>query len=255
MDTLHLILKIISNMSAILCTLKYKNRIVQVIVECIYCAIIFAFPILGISILLMFFSGNTEVNMWEVVKCIGYILGVSCIYFIIANRASEKRIEDYLLTISLSLQKYLDDEQRKKKQKKKIIFEILIFIGMFVFFLIESLSLMTLLCEDTYITGWISLIVAVCLSYVLFVYGKRDEKAIEERKTTIGVGITMIWFILVSIRMNYYWKDINQIGLTDMMILFFSVLFTIPTIWGWVRTIPAKIMYPYKDKVEKQKMK
>lgn len=247
------ILSIILNMSAILCSIKYKSKIGQLIVECFYCVIIFTIPTLAISFLLVCICGQPDVSIWKVAKCIGTIMGLCCFYFIIVNRASEKKIEDYLLTISLSLQLYLKDERRIRKQKRRIVFEIFTFVVLFVLFWGGVSALMVLFRKEMYIITWISASIALAFAYVLFVYGKRDEETIEERKTIIGILITIIWFVLVYIRMEHYWKDINQIGVEDMFILFFSVVFTIPTIWGWVRTIPVKIVYPYTEEVEKQK--
>ena len=81
---------------------------------------------------------------------------------------------------------------------------------------------------------------ALVLSYALFVYAKRDEEIIRERKAFLGVLITVVWFFIVCIRIHQYWRDITQVGFEDMVILIFSVVFTIPTIYEWLKNIPKK---------------
>lgn len=41
----------------------------------------------------------------------------------------------------------------------------------------------------------------------------------------------------------------TQIGLEDMLILFFSAVFTIPTIYEWMKNIPAKLVEPHSERV------
>ena len=41
----------------------------------------------------------------------------------------------------------------------------------------------------------------------------------------------------------------TQVGLEDMLILFFSAVFTIPTIYEWMKNIPAKLVEPHSTRV------
>ena len=88
----------------------------------------------------------------------------------------------------------------------------------------------------------------MCAAYVIFVYGKFSEEVRTQRKTLLRGLISFVWLVVVCIRIHQYWKDTTQVGLEDMIILLFSVIFTIPTICGWLENVPSKIIDPYREK-------
>lgn len=65
--------------------------------------------------------------------------------------------------------------------------------------------------------------------------------------------ICLVWMVIVCIRIHQYWSDATQVGLEDMLILLFSVIFTIPTIYEWLKNLPSKIIEPYKESVNNRK--
>ena len=109
-----------------------------------------------------------------------------------------------------------------------------------------------ILSADIFMIG---LIINLFLVYMLFVYGKWEEGTRKRRKAILGVFISLIWLIIVCIRINHYWMDMTQVGLEDMLILFFSAVFTIPTIYEWMKNIPAKLVEPHSTRVYERRDK
>ena len=88
-------LRIIINASAFLCAVKSKSKVIHIILECIYCGIILALPVFFISFFISAMNGNE--NIEKIITYMSCILGGSLLYFVISNRESDKRIEDYML--------------------------------------------------------------------------------------------------------------------------------------------------------------
>ncbi len=83
-------------------------------------------------------------------------------------------------------------------------------------------------------------------------YVNQDERTREERKTYIGIAVTVVWLIVIIARLNKYISDSIMMNSEDTALLVFSMIFTFPTIFAWIKNIPRKINAPYKDKVEKR---
>ena len=148
---------------------------------------------------------------------------------------------------------YIDEYKNNKPQIKKykfiLVVEVIHFLLLFIGVLWGMASLMEaleILSADTFMLAFA---IGLFVAYALFVYGKCEKKIRQRRKAILGVFISFVWLVVVCIRINHYWKDITQIGLEDMLILFFSAVFTIPTIYEWMKNIPAKLVEPHSERV------
>lgn len=239
-------LNIIINSSAFLCAMKSKNKKVHVLRECIYCIVVLALPVLFFSFLIVAISSNEDVDIFLVIQYTGFFIGGCFVYFVLTNRKNEKKIEDYMLLGALYLAEYLEHKKQIRRQRFVLIFELLNFMFLYGFLLWAIISLIITLQVATLNTFLVGAMMALFIAYVLFVYGKRDEEIRKARKAMLGVIITAIWLIIVCVRINHYWMDITQLGFEDMLILFFSAIFTIPTIYEWIKSVPTKLIEPYE---------
>ena len=249
------ILKSIIHASAVLSVWKPKNKIVHIILECIYCLVISFLPTITITCLLVVGTGRNEsvdTNINIVIRLVAFLIVGSLMYFVISNRDEEKTLEEYLLIVAL----YIDVCKKKpqiKRYKSIVITEVMHFLLLFIVVLLGILSLietLKILSFDTIMTG---IVLGIFLSYTLFVYGKCEKKIRQRRKAILGVFISVVWLILVGIRIHHYLKNMTPIGLEDMFILFFSTVFTIPTIYEQIKYIYAKLVESYSKEVYKIK--
>lgn len=240
-------------MSALLCAWKPKNKIWHIVSECIYGAAILAFPIIIVSFFVLVIRENSNVDLFSVVCWVAYLLYGVFIYLVISNNKAEKAIEDYLLLGALYISEYINDKSRFDRRKRILIVEIIHFMFLFMALLFGIGSLLKTLKLLSWDNFMIAFIISLFLAYVLFVYGKREEDIQQRRKSTLGIFISLIWVIIVCIRINHYWSDVSQIGLEDILILIFSAVFTIPTMYEWVKNIPAKLVEPYSKEVHDQR--
>lgn len=247
-------LNIIIHLSAFMCSIKCKNRILYFIFECIYCIMIFALPVLFLSILLTALCGNENTDIFDVIFCMGYLFGGGGIYFIIVNWKNQIAIEDYMLSGALYVKQYITHKQRIKKQKINLVLELMHIMILYTFLSFGIVFLLVKLFVESYTVILIGSVVALIFTYILFVYGNRDEDTTKKRKTLVGSLITLVWLVIVCIRINQYWTDITQVGVEDMLILFFSAIFTIPTIHDWLKNIPTRLIEPYVEIVGRQKI-
>lgn len=247
-------LSIIINSSAFLCSMKSKSKILHVLLECIYCVVIMALPVLFFSFLIVAISGNEEVAIGKVIQYMGFFVGACFIYFVLSNRKNEKKIEDYMLLGALYVDEYFKHKKRIRRQKFILLLELLNFILLYGFLLWAIISLIITLRVASHNTFLLGSMTSLFLTYAMFVYGKRDEEIRKARKSMLGVIITAIWFIIVCVRINHYWADKTQLGFEDMLILFFSAIYTIPTIYEWIKNIPLKLIEPYVETVYNRKM-
>lgn len=248
-------LKIIIHTSALVSVWKPKNKILHTIFECIYCVVISVLPIFFVSFLVMVIRGDESIDIVRVMGWILYIVVGILIYFIVLNRDSEKKIEDCLLLGALYVDEYIHNKMQIRKNKFTLLAEIMQFLLLFIALLWGITSLMIelkILSVDIFMIG---LIINLFLVYMLFVYGKCEEGTRKRRKAILGVFISLIWLIIVCIRINHYWMDMTQVGLEDMLILFFSAVFTIPTIYEWMKNIPAKLVEPHSTRVYERRDK
>lgn len=250
----RLTLKIAINVSALLCALRGKNKVLHIVLECIFCMIMLILPIFALSFLVYIFNGNNSVDIWNVIKYVSLILGGVGIYFILSNWKCERKFEDYMLLGALHIEEYLKNKKRIQKQKFALVLEFLKFIFIYIFFLYSIIFLVKTLQRLSVNMGLISIVLALVVSYVLFVYGKRDEEIRKYRKAMLGLIITVIWLGVVCIRISSYRNDLTQFGFQDMILLLFSVVFTIPTIYGWIKSIPTKLMEPDRQSVNDRRI-
>ena len=242
-------LKIVIHTSALLSVWKSKNKILHTIFECIYCVVISALPILFVSFLVVVIRGDESIDIVGVMGWVLYLVVGALTYFIVLNRDNEKKIEEYLLLGALYVDEYIHNKSQIRKHKFTLLAEIMQFLLLFIGLLWGITSLMIelkILSVDTFMIG---LIINLLLAYALFVYGKCEEGIRKRRKAILGVFISLIWLIVVCIRINHYWRNMTQVGLEDMLILFFSAVFTIPTIYEWMKNIPAKLVEPHSTRV------
>lgn len=242
-------LKIVIYMSALLSVCKPKNKILHIILECIYCVLISVLPVLFISFFIVAINGSERIDIRTVIGRVSYLAIGTLVYFTISNRNGEKKIEDYLLLGALYIDEYINNKSQIKRHKFILITEIIHFLLLFLAFLWGIVSLMRGLNLLSVGTLMIGVVISLFLAYTLFVYGKWEKETRKRRKTILVVFITLVWLIVVCIRGNHYWRDMTQVGLEDMFILFFSVVFTIPTIYEWMKNIPAKLVEPHSKRV------
>ena len=209
-------LKIIIHTSALVSVWKPKNKILHTIFECIYCVVISVLPIFFVSFLVMVIRGDESIDIVRVMGWILYIVVGILIYFIVLNRDSEKKIEDCLLLGALYVDEYIHNKMQIRKNKFTLLAEIMQFLLLFIALLWGITSLMIelkILSVDIFMIG---LIINLFLVYMLFVYGKCEEGTRKRRKAILGVFISLIWLIIVCIRINHYWMDMTQVGLEDV---------------------------------------
>lgn len=89
------ILKSIIHASAVLSVWKQKNKIVHMILECIYCLVISFLPTIIITCLLVVGTGRNEsvaTNINIVIRLVAFLIVGSLMYFVISNRDEEKTL-------------------------------------------------------------------------------------------------------------------------------------------------------------------
>lgn len=242
-------------MSALLSVWKPKNKILHTIFECVYCVVISALPVLFISFFIVAIRGSDSVDIGIVIGLVSYLVVGVLTYFIVSNRGGEKTIEDYLLLGALYIDEYVHNKSQIKRYKFALMAEIMHFLLLFIGLLWGIISLMEvlkILSVDTFMIGFV---INLFLTYALFVYGKCEVETRKRRKAILGVFISLIWLVIVCVRINYYWRNMTQVGLADMFILFLSAVFTIPTIYEWVKNIPVKLVEPHSKKVYERRDK
>ena len=247
------IIKVNIYVSAFICALRIKNKALHLMVELLYGGMVLFLPALFVSFYLIAFVGGEAVDFWGVIKYVAYIGYGIYVWLILANRKQDKRIEDYILIGSLYWDEYVKDKSERKKRVFTVIFELfgfLIVTGLLVAGIVGLLESLKRVSEEFVLIGSI---IAIALSYVAFVYGSIDETVRARRKTVLGVLLFLIWTIVVGVRLKGYWQLNSDVGLLDMVILFFSAVLTLPTLYGWIKGVPKRIVEPYKENVHVRK--
>jgi hypothetical protein len=198
-------------------------------------------------------NGSESVDIGIVMGLVSFLVVGPLVYFVIVNRRQGRKIEDYFLLGALYIEAYKNNKHQIKRHKFMLITEITHFLLLFIGLLWGIVSLMGALEILSVDTLMIAFAIGLFLTYALFVYGKCEKEIRQRRKAILGVFISSVWLIVVCIRINHYWRDMTQVGLVDMFILFFSAVFTIPTIYEWIKNIPAKLVEPYSKKVYERK--
>lgn len=233
--------------SAFICALRIKNKAMHIIAELLYGVIVLFLPVLFISLYLIAFAGGETADLFEVIKYVAYIGYGIYVWLIFTNRKQEKKIEDYILIGSLYWDEYIKDKDKRKKKVFTVILELFGFLFFAVLLVAGMVGLLEALQRVSEESILIGSLMAITLSYIVFVYGCVDVTARTRRKTVLGVLLFLIWTIVVGVRLRDYWQSKSDIELLDMVILFFSAVFTIPTLYGWVKGIPKQMIEPYGE--------
>ena len=248
---LNIVLDVTINMSAFVSAFKTKNRIVNIIIRTIYCFIITALPVTFIAMLLYAISKKEGVNFNYVVISVEFITMFLCFYYIIATRNRDKQIEEYMLEIALYLEEFINDT--KEAKIRIIIRELFKFLFIFAVLSIGAVYLLINLKTPNANLYIIAAFMSIIASYILFAYIIKDDAIRNRRKRLIKVVASIIWLVIVFIRLGQYLRDMTQLEFVDMLLLMFSIIFTFPTIHDWVKSIPEKIIRPYEAIVYERK--
>ena len=84
-------LKIVIYMSAVLYVWKSKNKIVHIILECVFCVVISVLPIVFISFFVVAINRSESVDIGNVMGLVTLLVVGPLVYFVIANRGEEKK--------------------------------------------------------------------------------------------------------------------------------------------------------------------
>lgn len=252
MQIINWILKIFIHVSAFVCSIKRRNVILHMVLEFFYLVVILALPVFIITFFICAIAGNEALDLVEIGKYIGIGVFGCCYYYVFSNRKSDNNIEKHVLKISLTYDEYYHDEKRVKKQKRHILGEYVNFLILCFFSIWVLRSLSSIIGFNSVNAVLMCMILGFLFAYVLYVYVNQDAIVREERKTYIGIVVTLIWLIVAGVRLNEYFSDSITMNSEDSALLVFSMIFTFPTIFAWIENIPRKINAPYKDKVEKR---
>ena len=179
-------LKIVIDMSAVLSVWKSKNKIVHIILECIYCVVISVLPVLFLSFLIVAINGSESVDIGLVMGLMSFLVVGPLVYFVISNIKEEKKIEDYFLLGALYIDEYKNNKPQIKKYKFLLVAEVMHFLLLFIAVLWGIVSLiraLAILSVDTFMIGFV---ISLFLAYTLFVYAK-CEKEIRQRLSLIHI--------------------------------------------------------------------
>lgn len=252
MQITNWVLKIFIHVSAFVCSIKRRNMILHMVLEFFYLVVILALPVFVITFFICSIVGNEAVDLVDVGKYIGIGVFGCCYYYVFSNRKSDNNIEKHILKISIAFVEYYHDETRVKAQRRHIILEYINFLVLCIFLICILGSLSNVMGFNTVNAALMCMILGFLLAYVLYVHVNQDERTKEERKTYIGIAVTVVWLIVIIARLNKYISDSIMMNSEDTALLVFSMIFTFPTIFAWIKNIPRKINAPYKDKVEKR---
>lgn len=236
-----------------MCVLKPRNRILKLLMECIYCAIISLILSLFVSVIVVGICANDSINFDMVFVWIAGLMEGIFVYLILINRENQNAMVDYILLAILYFDEYEKDKKKLGKLKNKIFLDGLHFILLLLCILLWTISFLSILKIESIDIVAIACGMDMCVAYVIFIYGKRKKETKAQRQELIRGLICLVWMVVVCTRIHQYWSDATQVGLEDMLILLFSVIFTIPTIYEWLKNLPSKIIEPYKESVNDRK--
>lgn len=236
-----------------MCVLKPRNRILKLLMECIYCAIIALILSLFVSVIVVGICANDSINFDMVFVWIAGLMEGIFVYLILINRENQNAMVDYILLAILYFDEYEKDKKKLGKLKNKIFLDGLHFSLLLLCILLWTISFLSILKIESIDIVAIACGMDMCGAYVIFIYGKRKKETKAQRQELIRGLICLVWMVIVCIRIHQYWSDATQVGLEDMLILLFSVIFTIPTIYEWLKNLPSKIIEPYKESVNNRK--
>lgn len=101
-----------------MCVLKPRNRILKLLMECIYCAIIALILSLFVSVIVVGICANDSINFDMVFVWIAGLMEGIFVYLILINRENQNAMVDYILLAILYFDEYEKDKKKIRKIKK-----------------------------------------------------------------------------------------------------------------------------------------
>lgn len=231
---------------------KDKNIFLRVIYQCLYSVLILIIPILIISTLTFILLGNQSSHFCKIIMYFTILILGYSFYFIFTNRKYEMNLANNTLSIVLYIFEYIKDKKNTmKKIRKYIIFEIIKFIVLFfiVFWCIKSIILHLNIAYKIEIIGTTLIFIIVG---ILYIYTEQDKDKFIKKKTFISIFIILSWLTILVYFFKRYLYD--EKDLKNFLLLIYSMVFTFPTIYFWLKDIPLIIISPYKEKVKQRKI-
>lgn len=253
MFIINIILKIFIIISSFFCSIKKEKTTRYLILQCLYCTIVLLVPVFIISyfIYIVAIIGNGSPNISELTLYLE-ILVLGCFYYyIFSNRKSEIDLADSFLITILYLAKYIEDKSKIKIVKKYIWRELINFLFLFTFisfFVVGIISKIKIKLEILPKISIIGIVFAFVISSLLYIGVKKEQKERVKRKICAILFFTIAWIIFLV------YLFFNEGNFDNFLLLIFSMIFTFPTIYIWIKDIPYIITAPYKEKVEQRKV-
>ena len=251
MVIINIILKIFIIISSFFCSIKKEKMTRYLILQCLYCTIVLLVPVFIISyfIYIVAIIGNGSPNIGELTLYLE-ILVLGCFdYYIFSNRKSEINLANSFLITILYLTEYIEDKSKIKLVKKYIWRELINFLFLFTFisfFVVGIISKIKL--EILHKISIIGIVFAFVISSLLYIGVKKEQKERVKRKICAILFFTIAWIIFLV------YLFFNEGNFDNFLLLIFSMIFTFPTIYIWIKDIPYIITAPYKEKVEQRKV-
>ena len=155
------------------------------------------------------------------------------------------------LILILYIFEYIRDKKNTiKKIKKYIMCEIIKFIILF-FIAFWCINSIILYLNITYKMEIIGITLIFIMVGILYIYTEQNKDEFMKRKTFVSIFIILGWLIILV----YFFKRYlyNEKDLKNFLLLIYSMIFTFPTIYFWLKGIPLIIIKPYKEKVEQRR--
>lgn len=256
------LLNIIGYASLYVSSWKCKRKIVYRLLEFLYCLVISFVPRIIIMLVCVFFiNKNENINIYRLLILLILLFIAPMFYFIISNVKNDNNIEDYVFKGALYIDEYITDKNKIKLAVGKFVGNLSLFWILFmVLFVITALLLkeLGLLSIENYVPFFI---IQLFCTYGLFVYGSHNNDTREKRKEHILVIIAFGWLVVVYIRTLNYLNSIESTELfdenlaLDLFLLLFSVIFTVPTLYDWMKNIPKRLLEKYSNSVDEREKK
>ena len=253
MFIINIILKIFIIISSFFCSIKKEKKTRYLILQCLYCTIVLLVPVFIISyfIYIVAIIGNGSPNISELTLYLE-ILVLGCFYYyIFSNRKFEINLANSFLITILYLTEYIEDKSKIKLVKKYIWRELINFFSLFAFisFFVVGIILKTkITLEILDKISIIGIVFAFVITSLLYISVKKEQKERVKRKICAILFFTIAWIIFLV------YLFFNERNFDNFLLLIFSMIFTFPTIYIWIKDIPHIITAPYNQKVEQRKV-
>jgi len=172
-------------------------------------------------------------------------------YYIFSNRKFEINLANSFLITILYLTEYIEDKSKIKLVKKYIWRELINFFSLFAFisFFVVGIILKTkITLEILDKISIIGIVFAFVISSLLYIGVKKEQKERVKRKICAILFFIIVWIIFLV------YLFFNEGNFDNFLLLIFSMIFTFPTIYIWIKDIPHIITAPYNQKVEQRKV-